>query len=90
KIAEYILIARRNGTKWYVGAMTDWTPREMSVDLSFLGAGSFEMTSYQDGPNADRNATDYKLSKRTVTAAEKLTIKLAPGGGWAAVLSPVK
>jgi len=90
KIGDYVLVARRNGTSWYVGAMTDWTPRDMTVDLSFLGAGTYELTSYQDGANADRNASDYKMMKRTVTAAEKLTIKLAPGGGWAAVLVPAK
>jgi alpha-glucosidase len=90
KIAEYILIARQNGTSWYVGAMTDWTPREMTVDLSFLGPGTFEMTSFADGANADRNASDYKTEKRKVTAADKPTVRLAPGGGWAAVLTPAK
>ena len=91
KIGDYVLMARRYGTAWYVGAMTDWTARELAVDLSFLGEGSFEMTLYQDGINADRNASDYKMIKRTVTrAADKLAIKLAPGGGWAAVLIPDK
>jgi alpha-glucosidase len=90
KIAEYILIARQNGTSWYVGAMTDWTPREMTVDLSFLGPGTFEMTSFADGANADRNASDYKTEKRKVTAADKPAVRLAPGGGWAAVLTPAK
>jgi len=90
KIGDYVLVARRNGTSWYVGAMTDWTPRDMTVDLSFLGTGTYELTSYQDGANADRNASDYKMTKRTVTAADKLSIKLAPGGGWAAVLVPAK
>jgi len=90
KIADYVLMARRNGTAWYVGAMTDWTAREIAVDLSFLGEGTFEMTLYQDGINADRNASDYKMIKRPVTRHEKLTIKLAPGGGWAAVLIPDK
>jgi alpha-glucosidase len=90
KIGDYVLLARRSGTAWYVGAMTDWTPRDFTLDLSFLGKGSFDLTSYQDGINADRNASDYKMTKRTVRAAEKLPIKLAPGGGWAAVLVPVK
>ena len=90
RIGDYILVARRNGANWYIGAMTDWTPREMTFDLAFLGAGSYEMTAYQDGVNADRNACDFKMTQRTVAATDKLTIKLAAGGGWAAVLVPSK
>ena len=90
KIADYVLMTRRNGTAWYLGAMTDWTARELVVDLSFLGEGTFEMILYQDGINADRNASDYKMLKRAVTRADKLAVKLAPGGGWAGVLIPDK
>ncbi|HVI78653.1 MAG TPA: glycoside hydrolase family 97 protein, partial [Candidatus Acidoferrum sp.] len=41
RISDYVLLARRNGRDWYVGAMTDWTQRDLDVDLSFLGDGSF-------------------------------------------------
>jgi alpha-glucosidase len=89
KIADYVLVARRNGAAWYVGAMTDATPRDLALDFGFLGAGAYELTLYQDGINADRNGNDYKMVKRNVTAADKLTIHLAPGGGWAGRLAPV-
>jgi alpha-glucosidase len=84
KIGEYVLVARRNGRDWYVGAMTNWTPRELDVDLSFLPEGSFSMDAYQDGVNANRQASDYKKVKSQVSRTTKLKIKLAPGGGWAA------
>jgi alpha-glucosidase len=84
KIAEYVVVARRNGRDWYVGAMTNWTPREIEVDLSFLPAGNFAMEAYQDGVNADRYGSDYKQVKSKVSQATKLKLKLAPGGGWAA------
>jgi alpha-glucosidase len=84
KIGEYVLVARRNGRDWYVGAMTTWTPRELDVDLSFLPEGSFSMDAYQDGVNANRQASDYKKVKSQVSRTTKLKIKLAPGGGWAA------
>jgi alpha-glucosidase len=87
-VGEYVLVARRNGSNWYVGAMTSWTSRDLSLELSFLGAGNYEMTLYQDGTNADRNGSDYRMIKRTVTKADKLVLKLAPGGGWAAIISP--
>ena len=84
RIADYVVVARRNGRDWYVGAMTNWTPRELEIDFSFLPDGNFQMASYQDGVNADRIASDYKLLSTPVSKATKLKIKLAPGGGWAA------
>ncbi len=84
RIADYIVVARRNGKDWWVGAMSDWTARDLDVDLSFLGDGSFSMDAYQDGVNADRAASDYKKTTSRVTKNDKLKIHLAPGGGWAA------
>ena len=83
-VGEHMLIARRKGSDWYVGAMTNWTPRDLTLDLAFLGPGSYDAEIFADGPNADRAAVDYSRSQRRVTAAEKLTVHLAPGGGFAA------
>ena len=88
KIAEYVVVARRNGKDWYVGAMTNWTPRELDIDLSFLPDGTFSMVSYQDGVNADRMGSDYRQVKGEVSKSTKLKVKLAPGGGWAARIHP--
>jgi len=84
RIADYVVVARRNGRDWYIGAMTDWTPRTLQIDLSFLPDGSFTMEAYQDGANADRNASDYKKTTTAVNKGTKLTLSLAGGGGWAA------
>ncbi len=83
KIAQYVAVARRNGKDWYVGAMTNWSPREMEIDFSFLPEGSFTLQAYEDGVNADRMGSDYKMTKMQVDRGTKLKIKLAPGGGWA-------
>ena len=88
KIAEYVVVARRNGREWYVGAMTNWTPRELDVDLSFLPDGNYSMESYEDGVNADRFGSDFRQVKSSVTKSTKLHLKLAPGGGWAARIHP--
>ncbi|HLV88269.1 MAG TPA: glycoside hydrolase family 97 protein [Candidatus Sulfotelmatobacter sp.] len=84
KIAQYVVVARRNGKDWYVGAMSDWTPHNLDIDLSFLPDGNFTMDSYQDGMNADRNASDYKRVTAAVTRTTKVKLSLASGGGWVA------
>lgn len=87
KVAEYVAMARRKDDRWYVGAMTNWDSRALELDLSFLPAGDYTMTIYQDGVNAHRIATDYKKVTCSVPASRKVEVKMAPGGGWAAEIS---
>ena len=87
KVGEYIAIARRSGSDWYVGAMTDWSAREMTLDLSFLPEGSYQVELYKDGANADRAASDYRKEIIDLPSDKKINIKMAPGGGWAAKIS---
>jgi alpha-glucosidase len=86
KVADYLLIARKNGDEWYVGAMTDWTARELTVDFSFLGSGRHTIDIYKDGINADRFGNDYRKETKKISARDKMKIKMAPGGGWAAII----
>ena len=89
KVGDYLLLARRSGKEWFVGALTDWTSRDMDLDLSFLPGGQFSMEIFQDGINADRYATDYKHYKINIKSGDKMKIHLAPGGGWAARIVPM-
>ncbi|MBQ0149683.1 MAG: glycoside hydrolase family 97 protein [Bacteroidales bacterium] len=84
KIADYIVMARRKGDNWYVGALTDWTPRDMEISLDFLPEGSYVVEIFKDGINADRAARDYAKEEISVTNASKIKIHMAPGGGWVA------
>lgn len=86
EVGESIALARRKGDTWYVAALTNWTPRDCTIDLSFLTAGSdYEAVIFYDGINADRDATDYiRREVNSLTAADRLSVHLAPGGGWTA------
>jgi len=84
KMSQYVLLARRNGSDWYVGAITDWTPRDLEIDFSFLPDGNFTLDSYEDGVNADRNASDYRKTTKQINRTTQMKIHLAPGGGFAA------
>jgi alpha-glucosidase len=90
KVGEYVAIARRKGNEWFVGAMTNWTVRDLTLDFSFLPAGNYTAEVFKDGANADRNATDYKKEVINISAGDKITIHLAPGGGWAARIVSAK
>lgn len=83
EVSKHIAIARRHGEVWYVGALTNWDARELSIDLSFLGNGNFEAEVFKDGVNASRAARDYKKEVISIPANKKINIKMAPGGGYA-------
>ena len=82
KVAEYIITARQKDGNWYIGAMTDSVSRKFTVPLSFLEKGGYTATICEDGLNADRYASDYKMSSRVVTSKESLSFTLQPGGGY--------
>jgi len=84
KIGDYLVVARENGGEWYVGAMTDWEPREFELDLDFLEDGTYNIDIWQDGINADRYASDYKKISNQISNTDQLNIKMAPGGGFVA------
>ena len=84
QVGEFVSIARRKGTTWFAGARSNWTPRETTIDLSFLGDGTYKAIIFEDGINADRDATDYVRREQNVTSKDKIKVQMAPGGGWAA------
>jgi alpha-glucosidase len=88
KTGDYLIVAKKFRDKWYVAAMTDENPREFTIDLSFLNDGSYTADIFEDGINADRYASDYKKASRQVSKDDRLTIKMAPGGGWVAIIKP--
>lgn len=87
KVADYVLIARKKDSVWYIGGMTDWTPRELEVDFSFLDKGEYRMEIMHDGENTHRFAQDYIYETIEINNTSLLKINLASGGGWAAIIS---
>lgn len=87
-IGNYVMVARRSGKQWFIGAMTDGTARELTVDFSFLDKGNYKLDYFRDGVNTEHYAPDYKREQRDIKAGDSMTIKLAAGGGWAAIITP--
>ena len=76
-----------SGEKWYLGAITNNTGREIEVDLDFLPENrQMYLTYFEDGINADRQAMDYKKKEAEVSRNTTLTLKLVRNGGWAGMI----
>jgi alpha-glucosidase len=89
KVAEHISMARRSGDEWYVGGLTNWSRRNAEVKLDFLKPGvKYTLTLYKDGINAHRKGIDHVIEVLEVTSETRLTIPMAPGGGFAARIAP--
>jgi alpha-glucosidase len=81
--AESITGARRKGREWFVGSITNWSPRDVAIPLKFLGAGKYTAEIYRDAANADQLPQHVAMEKKPVHQADTLTLHLAPGGGCA-------
>jgi alpha-glucosidase len=88
KIGKYTVLARRSGADWHIGAITNDDPRTLELSTGFLKPGKYYIEIIEDGINARTAATDYKLSRRQISAGETLKLDLAPGGGWLARITP--
>lgn len=87
-VGKYVCVARQKGTTWYVGSLASWDARKLDISLDFLEEGkTYNALIFSDGVNANRIGSDYKSSKREVRKGDKMTINMAPGGGFAAKIT---
>lgn len=81
EVGQFVTIARRSGTDWYVGTITNGSARSVTVPLTFLPDGAYTADLYSDAPDVAENPNHLTKQTRTVGRADVLTIRLAPGGG---------
>jgi alpha-glucosidase len=85
RVGEYVVIARRHGDEWWVGAMTNREAREVEVPLGFLGTGRFRAETYRDDLKSNSRIAEHS---EEVVARDTLRAMLAPAGGMLTRLSP--
>jgi alpha-glucosidase len=86
---EYVTIVRRSGDEWFLGSMSNWTPRQIGISLSFLGEDRYVADIYMDAPDSDRLPKSIVIKKETVSKNQQLKIQLASGGGYAVRFKPL-
>lgn len=82
KVGAYIVTARQKDDNWFIGAMTDWSERDIDIKFDFIAEGNYKATICKDGVNAERYAGDYILTESTVKKNDTIKFHLAPGGGF--------
>jgi alpha-glucosidase len=89
KVGDYIIVARKSGSDWYVGGMTDWSPRTLNVSFGFLGPGEFKAEIWKDSPDSDKIPAN--LNKEELfnfNSQYNKELSLAPAGGFVMHISP--
>lgn len=87
EFGRYVAVARRNGDKWYVAAINGSdSPIEITVNLDFVPSSYTKIRYHADGENSDRQAKDFVCPTKDFHPGP-LTIKMARGGGFAAIIS---
>ena len=88
QFGEYLVVAKRSGTKWYVAGICNGKERQrhLHLPLDFLGSGNHRMTIFTDGYHADYQAMDYLREVKVVTSSEHLDITMVRNGGFTAII----
>lgn len=86
---EFVTIARKHGREWYLGSITNWTPRTLHIPLHFLGSGTYRAEIYTDAPDSSENPKHIAIRKQTVHSGDTLNLPLVKGGGCAIRFVPI-
>ena len=85
---ESITLARRSGKDWYVGTLTNWNERDVTISFSFLGDGDYTAEMYSDAQDAGNEPTHTSFSKLGVNKNSALEVHMVSGGGNAIWIHP--
>jgi alpha-glucosidase len=83
---EFIAIARRSGDMWFIGIMNNRIGKKLEIKLDFLEEGSYEMNSWADSKESDKDPKSLRLTKRNVKNKETIQVVMANNGGFVATL----
>ncbi len=87
RIGEFAVMARRSGKRWFLGGMTNEQGRNLALDTARLGGGTWQATVWHDTPESATKATAFDVTTFTLKPDAATEVKLAPGGGFVAILT---
>jgi alpha-glucosidase len=78
---QWVSVARRKGTDWYIGTITGSTARTVTISLNFLSAANYNASVYRDDAGTVNNPNSIIKETKIVTPSDKMVVDLPPGGG---------
>jgi alpha-glucosidase len=91
KIGEYITIARRSASEWYLGSMNGLNHRELKIPLSFLEKDKqYVAHIYSDAGPGGKTRTHVRIKRYIVDSSVVLKTEMPPSGGQAVRIVPAK
>lgn len=89
KIGEFLVVARRSGSKWFIAGITNEEARKITIPLGFLKKSeTYSISRCFDGKDAhfEKNPTEYTIDKMKVTGPKSIEMPMAAGGGGVIIL----
>lgn len=86
---EFIVMAKRYGDAWFLGAMNNDIARTITISTDFLPAGKYELEYWEDAKDANKNPTKLRKNRTLIQTGKPIKIQMANGGGYVAVLKPL-
>jgi alpha-glucosidase len=83
---DYIALARRNGSEWFVGVMNNSKRKTVEIKLDFLSEGNFQMQTWSDSKKSDKEPMELQLKSQAVKKGDTIKIELANNGGFVAII----
>lgn len=83
---EYIVLAKRSGKNWFIGAMTNSMSRTITIPTSFLAAGKYVLDYWQDAKEAEKIPAKLEKKSRIIEAGNTIKIPMVSGGGYVAII----
>lgn len=90
EVGKVVAVARRKGANWYIGALGDWDSHEISLSFDFLSEGNFTIKEWKDNEESMTNGSSISIEESVITQNSDIQVKLATGGGYAAIIRPTK
>lgn len=86
---EYVAMAKRSGDQWFIGIMNNSVGKKPEIKLDFLPEGKYEMCSWADTKESDKDPRILRIEKRTVKNGETIKVMLANNGGFVATIKKI-
>jgi alpha-glucosidase len=85
---DYVAIAKRNGNNWFIGVMNNRIGKTVEINIDFLPPDSFEIETWADTKNSDKDPKELKKAKQLVKQGDRIKVILAKNGGWVGIIKP--